>query len=99
MKRIVGIIIVGFVLSACSGAFAGTDEINSISSTSEGQLSLVNSQPTETPFQPATFTPTLVPSQTPTLTPSPTRTPTPTNTQTPTLTPTWVFNEPGQAVV
>ena len=99
MKQIVWIFLLGFMLVACSsGAAAGLDGfVGAQTATDTAVVTAV--LPSETPFQPATFTPTLVPSETPTLTPSPTITPSPTETPTPTLTPTWVFNEPGQVVV
>ena len=99
MKQFFWIIILGFVLTACTGeAVAGDDQVVSVAESGEIVLASANIDPSETPFQPATFTPTLVPTETPTLTPSATLTPTPTETPTPTLTPTWVFNEAGQVV-
>ncbi len=99
MKRYYWFLIFGFILSACSGgAVAGDREIVMDTQAPGIVLASADTLPTETPFQPATFTPTLVPTETPTLTPSPTLTPTRTDTPTPTLTPTWVFNEAGQVV-
>jgi peptidoglycan/xylan/chitin deacetylase (PgdA/CDA1 family) len=95
MKRFVLLVLLGLVLSACSDAVAGPiSDTNS----SSAVLALADSSFTETPFQPATFTATVVPSQTPTLTPSATLTPTPTDTPTQTSTPTWIYNEAGQVV-
>ena len=98
MKTFGWLIIIGFLLSACSSAAAGPGEVSPPSITSELILAVADAQPSETPLQPATFTATMVPTKTPTLTSSPTLTPTPTETPTPTLTPTWVFNNPGQVV-
>ncbi|MFN2237265.1 MAG: polysaccharide deacetylase family protein [Anaerolineales bacterium] len=95
MKRFIFLILLGFVLAACSDAPA-VPVVDSKSSSAV--LALADSNFTETPFQPATFTATVIPSQTPTLTPSATLSPTPTETPTPTLTPTWIFNEAGQVV-
>jgi len=99
MKKIGLLVIIGFILSACSGVSMGTGEDTDPGVPSEIILVVAETQPSETPFQPATFTPTLVPTETPTLTPSPTLTSTPTESPTPTLTPTWIYNEPGQVVV
>lgn len=99
MKRFYWFFLLGFILTACaSGTATGSDQIRETHAESGVVLAAVDSLPSDTPFQPATFTPTLVPSVTPTLTPSPTLTPIPTETPTPTLTPTWVYNEPGQVV-
>jgi peptidoglycan/xylan/chitin deacetylase (PgdA/CDA1 family) len=91
------LIFITVLLSACSGAIAGAD-IVSPSEMSDEVVTIAGTKPSQTPFQPATFTPTLVPTETPTLTASATQTPTPSHTPTPTLTPTWIFNEPGQVV-
>ena len=96
-KNLFWILGIGILLTACAGgAVAGVQQPVSVSETSEVLLVAANDQPSQTPFQPATFTPTLVPTETPTLTPSPSVTPSPTNTPTPTLTPTWIFREAGQ---
>jgi peptidoglycan/xylan/chitin deacetylase (PgdA/CDA1 family) len=99
VKKFAWIMALGLLLAACSGSAAGSEALINPSKTPELVLVVADAQLSETPFQPATYTPTLVPSGTPTLTPSQTPTPTPTKTPTPTLTPTWVFNEPGQVVV
>jgi len=99
MNRFLWILFMGFALTACVGGTApSSDRIAETQTDSGVVLAAVDILPSDTPFQPATFTPTLVPSETPTLTPSPTLTPTPTETPVPTLTPTWVFNEAGQVV-
>lgn len=98
MKRFFLLFILGFALTACAGTAAA--ELDGVAeSQATVAVAAVDLLPSDTPFQPAAFTPTLIPSVTPTLTPSPTLTPTPTKTPTPTLTPTWAFNEPGQVVV
>lgn len=99
MYRLIWLFLLGLMVSACSGAFAGSVDDTNLLDTLDVTLAADDSQPSITPFQPATFTPTLVPSKTPTLTPSSTLTPTPTETRTPTLTPTWVYNEAGQVVI
>ena len=99
MQKFGWLIILVLVQTACSGASAGSGEADNPVNTSDVMFGEVDYQPSETPFQPATYTPTLVPTETPTLTPSPTQTPTLTETATPTITPTWIFNEPGQVVV
>lgn len=100
MKRFYWLLMIGVLLTACTNsAAAEVDQPGTEIVTSEVVLISASAQPTETPFQPATFTPTPVPSETPTLTPSPTITPSPTNTPTPTLTPTWIFHEAGQVEV
>jgi peptidoglycan/xylan/chitin deacetylase (PgdA/CDA1 family) len=96
MKRVIWLLIIGLLLSACSGRTAAEiDKMSTPVEASEVVLVSASEQPTETPFQPATLTPSLVPTETPTLTPSSTITPSPTNTPTPTLTPTWIYREAG----
>jgi peptidoglycan/xylan/chitin deacetylase (PgdA/CDA1 family) len=97
--RLGWILVVFLFLPACSGAAAGQVGVPSISSISDLDTASIENEATNTPFQPATQTATLVPSTTPTFTPSPTLTPSQTHTPTPTRTPTWVFNEPGQVVI
>ncbi|MBM3145182.1 MAG: hypothetical protein FJ010_09475 [Chloroflexi bacterium] len=54
----------------------------------EEERPALQNSPTATPFQPATYTPTITDTPTATMTPSPTLTPSPTATLPPTLTPT-----------
>jgi peptidoglycan/xylan/chitin deacetylase (PgdA/CDA1 family) len=102
MKRFYWLLLLGMILTltACtSGAAADLGNDTEAQADTDVVLAVADLSSSETPFKPATFTPTPVSSITPTLTPSLTLTPTPTNTPTPTLTPTWAFNEPGQVVV
>ena len=85
-------------LTACSGVVAGSEHFLQPVNTSEEIIPNTDFLPSETPFQPLTYTPTDIPTETPTLTPSPSVTPSSTVTPSPTLTPTWAFNEPGQVV-
>jgi len=80
------------ILTACTEGTAARNTPALQTKPHEALLALADAEPTATPFQPVTFTPTPVPTATPTFTPTPTDTPTPT------LTPTWVFNEAGQVV-
>jgi len=96
MKRSFFLLFFGLLLTACSDS-ASAEFVPTNLPIKPGEVASisVNDQLTDTPFQPATFTPTLVPTETPTLTPSLTITPSPTNTPTPTSTPTWIIREAG----